>query len=88
MKKISLAALLISAVVTVPAFANDNGPTPKTRAEVKAELMQARASGVLSVNPNSTAYEQELPTGGYAVPRVQYGTQLSQGAAKGVSVEN
>ena|ERR1700761_1243363 len=78
MKKSSLAALLISAVVAVPAFASGYSPAPtqtpatqngpKTRAEVKAELAQARANGELSINPNAPAYPQQLATGGYSVP--------------------
>jgi hypothetical protein len=78
MKKFSLAALLISAVVAAPAFASGYSPAPtqspsdvngpKTRAEVRAELAQARANGELSLNPNAPAYPQQFATGGYTVP--------------------
>ncbi|CAD6562552.1 DUF4148 domain-containing protein [Paraburkholderia sabiae] len=78
MKKLSLAALLISAVVAAPAFASGYSPAPtqtpssvngpKTRAEVRTELAQARASGELSLNPNAPAYPQQFATGGYTVP--------------------
>ena len=81
MKKTSLAALLISAVVAVPAFASGYSPAPtqtpssvnapKTRAEVKADLAQARASGELSLNPNAPAYPQQFAMGGYRVPVAQ-----------------
>ncbi|MDE1181463.1 DUF4148 domain-containing protein [Paraburkholderia sp.] len=91
MKKIALAAVLLSAVVAAPAFASGYGPAPfyhpqatasvdtpatagngpKTRAEVKAELVEARANGELSLNPNAPAYPQQFATGGYAVPRAQ-----------------
>jgi hypothetical protein len=73
------AALLISAAVAVPAFASANDAAtvnngPKTRAEVKAELAQARADGELSLNPNDPAYPAQFATGGYTVPRVQINT--------------
>ncbi|WP_109480768.1 DUF4148 domain-containing protein [Paraburkholderia sp. C35] len=78
MKKLSLAALLISAVVAAPAFASGYSPAPtqtpssinapKTRAEVRTELAQARANGELSLNPNAPAYPQQFATGGYTVP--------------------
>jgi hypothetical protein len=82
MKKSSLAALLISAFVAVPAFASGYSPAPsaqpaaayngpKTRAEVKAELAQARENGELSLNPNAPAYPQQFATGGYTVPVAQ-----------------
>ncbi|SIT51294.1 conserved exported hypothetical protein [Paraburkholderia piptadeniae] len=81
MKKSSLAALLISAVVAVPAFASGYSPAPtqtpsaqngpKTRAEVRAELVQARANGELSLNPNAPAYPQQFAMGGYTVPVAQ-----------------
>jgi hypothetical protein len=76
MKLASLAALLISAAVAVPAFASGDTPVngPKTRAEVKAELAQARADGELSMNPNDPAYPAQFATGGYTVPRVQIST--------------
>ncbi|MBN3760016.1 DUF4148 domain-containing protein [Burkholderia sp. Ac-20365] len=78
MKKLSLAALLISAVVAAPAFASGYSPAPtqnpssvngpKTRAEVRTELAQARANGELSLNPNAPAYPQQFATGGYTAP--------------------
>jgi hypothetical protein len=78
MKKLSLAALLIYAVVAAPAFASGYSPAPtqspssvngpKTRAEVRADLAQARANGELSLNPNAPAYPQQFATGGYTVP--------------------
>jgi hypothetical protein len=81
MKKSSLAALLISAVVSVPAFASGYSPAPsqtpsaqngpKTRAEVRAELAQARANGELSLNPNAPAYPQQFAMGGYTAPVAQ-----------------
>ncbi|MBP0594543.1 DUF4148 domain-containing protein [Paraburkholderia sp. LEh10] len=81
MKKSSLAALLISAVVAVPAFASGYSPAPtqspaltnapKTRAQVRAELTQARANGELSLNPNAPAYPQQFAMGGYRVPVAQ-----------------
>jgi hypothetical protein len=78
MKLAPVAALLISVVVAVPAFASgDDTATvngPKTRAEVKAELAQARADGELSMNPNAPAYPAQFATGGYTVPRVQINT--------------
>ena len=79
MKFAPLAALLISAAAAVPAFASgDDAATvnngPKTRAEVKAELAQARADGELSMNPNDPAYPAQFATGGYTVPRVQINT--------------
>ena len=79
MKLAPLAALLISAAVAVPAFASGDDAAnasngPKTRAEVKAELAQARADGELSMNPNNPAYPAQFATGGYTVPRVQINT--------------
>jgi len=72
------AALLISAAVAVPAFAGEDtaaaNNAPKTRAEVRAELAQARADGELSMNPNAPAYPAQFATGGYTVPRVQINT--------------
>ncbi|HEV3424690.1 MAG TPA: DUF4148 domain-containing protein [Paraburkholderia sp.] len=74
------AALLITAAVAVPAFAGSEAAAgvesgPKTRAEVKTELRQARAEGgELSMNPNAPAYPQQFATGGYTVPRVQINT--------------
>lgn len=79
MKTATLAALLISAAATTgfaatPAFAGDNAAVatnaPLTRAEVKAELARARASGELD-NPNRPDYPAQLATGGYTVPRAQ-----------------
>ncbi|WP_144154913.1 DUF4148 domain-containing protein [Paraburkholderia sp. BCC1885] len=75
----AFAAVLISTAVTVPAFASsDTAATvtngPKTRADVKAELAQARADGELSMNPNNPAYPARFATGGYTVPRVQINT--------------
>jgi hypothetical protein len=79
MKLAPLAALLISAAVAVPAFASDDNAAstsngPKTRAEVKAELAQARADGEVGMNPNNPAYPPQFATGGYTVPRVQINT--------------
>jgi hypothetical protein len=79
MKFAPLAALLISAAAAVPAFASgDDAATvnngPKTRAEVKAELAQARADGELSMNPNNPAYPAQFAMGGYTVPRAQINT--------------
>lgn len=79
MKFAPFAALLISAAVALPAFAGDDTATtatngPKTRAEVKAELLQARADGEYGVNPNSPAYPERFATGGYTVPRAQIDT--------------
>lgn len=70
MKKTSIAALLISAVVAVPAFASGVGPAPfyrpqvettaqastVTRAEVRADVAQARAAGELNANANAPAW--------------------------------
>ena len=97
MKLTSLAALLISAAVAVPAFAGDdianpvtNGP--KTRAEVKAELAQARAGGELGMNPNAPAYPQRFAMGGYTVPREQINTvhasAQSNASLSGTAVQN
>jgi hypothetical protein len=79
MKLAPFFALLISAAIAVPAFAADdianpvtNGP--KTRAEVRAELAQARADGELSMNPNAPAYPPQFAMGGYTVPRAQINT--------------
>jgi hypothetical protein len=79
MKLAPLAALLISAAVAVPAFASGDDAAnasngPKTRAEVKAELAQARADGELSMNPNNPAYPAQFAMGGYTVPRAQINT--------------
>src|ERR1700722_10687990 len=79
MKLAPFAALLISAAAAVPAFASgDDAATvnngPKTRAEVKAELAQARANGELSMNPNDPAYPAQFATGGYTGPRVPINT--------------
>jgi Domain of unknown function (DUF4148) len=73
MKIYPLAALLISAAVALPAFAGTDGSAQKTRAEVRAELAQARANGELD-NPNSPNYPQQFATGGYTVPRAQINT--------------
>jgi hypothetical protein len=71
--------LLIAAVIAVPAFAGDDAANPvtnvpKTRAEVRAELAQARANGELSMNPNAPAYPPQFAMGGYTVPREQINT--------------
>ncbi|WP_322052640.1 DUF4148 domain-containing protein [Paraburkholderia bannensis] len=72
MKKTTTLAVLVFAAATAfaaaPAFASSN--VAKTRAEVKAELAQARANGEMQ-NPNSPDYPQQFATGGYTVPRVQ-----------------
>jgi hypothetical protein len=87
-KSVTLAALLISAataLTAVPAFASGQAQSlqvatvaanngPKTRAEVKAELAQARATGELSQDPNSPAYPQQYAMGGYTAPREQITT--------------
>ena len=97
MKLAPFAALLISAAVAVPAFASgddaaavNNGP--KTRAEVKAELAQARANGELSMNPNAPAYPQQFAMGGYTVPRAQINTvhasAQSSASLNGTAVQN
>jgi hypothetical protein len=94
-------ALLFSAVVASPAFASgysaapdaatqtasavDSGP--KTRAEVKAELAQARANGELSLNPNAPAYPQQFGTGGHAVPRTQVTSGIVNAQREGSSGE-
>ncbi|POR56396.1 uncharacterized protein DUF4148 [Paraburkholderia eburnea] len=73
-KTVSLAALVLAAATAfaaAPAFASAN--LSKTRAEVKAELAQARASGEMQ-NPNAPDYPQQFATGGYTVPRVQIAT--------------
>lgn len=49
--------------------AQTNGP--RTRAEVKAELAEARATGELREDPNAPDYPPQFATGGYTVPRVQ-----------------
>jgi hypothetical protein len=98
MKTSSLAALLISAFVAVPAFAAGYSPAPsaeapatqngpKTRAEVRAELAQARTDGELSLNPNAPAYPQQFATGGYTVPVVQISLHRF-GSHKTAPVEN
>jgi len=91
MKLAPVAALLISVVVAVPAFASgDDTATvngPKTRAEVKAELAQARADGELSMNPNDPAYPAQFATGGYTVPRVQINT-VRTSAERDASLRN
>jgi hypothetical protein len=69
MKKSSLAALLISAVVAVPAFASGYSPAPTQTP--RAELAQARSNGELSLNPNAPAYPQQFAMGGYTVPVAQ-----------------
>ena len=84
MKFAPLAALLISAAVALPAFAGDDTATtatngPKTRAQVRAELLQARADGEYGVNPNSPSYPERFATGGYTVPRVQINTTHTAG---------
>lgn len=82
MKTAPLAALLVSAATFAAAFAASpafaqQGAAPvagngaKTRAEVKAELARACASGEWSLNPDAPGYPQRFATGGYAVPRVQ-----------------
>lgn len=73
-KTVSLAALVLAAATAfaaAPVFASAN--LSKTRAEVKAELAQARASGEMQ-NPNAPDYPQQFATGGYTVPRVQIAT--------------
>ncbi|MBN3854289.1 DUF4148 domain-containing protein [Paraburkholderia sp. Ac-20340] len=77
-KTVSLAALVLAAATAfaaAPAFASGyaSSNAPKSRAEVKAELAQARASGEMQ-NPNSPDYPQQFATGGYSVPRVQIAT--------------
>jgi hypothetical protein len=85
MKTATLAALLLStatAFAALPAFASDDAAkaqtqsqasnnAPKTRAEVKAELAQAKADGELSLNPNAPDYPQQYAMGGYTAPRAQ-----------------
>jgi hypothetical protein len=97
MKFAPLAALLISAAVALPAFAGDDTANPvangpKTRAEVKAELAQARANGELSMNPNAPAYPQQFAMGGYTVPRAQINTvhasAQSSASLNGTAVQN
>ena len=79
------AATAVTALTAVPAFASGQAQSlqvaavtanngPKTRAEVKAELAQARATGELSQDPNSPAYPQQYAMGGYTVPREQVTT--------------
>jgi Domain of unknown function (DUF4148) len=97
MKLAPLAALLISAAVAVPAVASDDTANPvtngpKTRADVKAELAQARANGELSLNPNEPAYPQQFAMGGYTVPRVQirtaHASAQSNASLSGAAVQN
>jgi hypothetical protein len=79
--KLSLfAAWLILATAPASTFAaNDNATpaqtiaaknsSPKTRAQVKAELAAAREpGGELSTNPNQPLYPEQFSTGGYTVP--------------------
>ncbi|WP_322091456.1 DUF4148 domain-containing protein [Paraburkholderia bannensis] len=79
MKQTTTLAALVLAAATVfaaaPAFASSN--VSKTRAEVKAELAQARANGEMQ-NPNAPDYPQQFATGGYTVPRVQVATPRSR----------
>ncbi|WP_321886018.1 DUF4148 domain-containing protein [Paraburkholderia bannensis] len=79
MKQTTTLAALVLAAATVfaaaPAFASSN--VAKTRAEVKAELAQARANGEMQ-NPNAPDYPQQFATGGYTVPRVQVATPRSR----------
>lgn len=53
-------------VLASPAAAND---APRTRAEVKAELAAAKATGELSENPSAPDYPPQYAMGGYTVPR-------------------
>ena len=96
-KSVTLAALLISAataLTAVPALASGQAQSlqvaavtanngPKTRAEVKAELAQARANGELSQDPNSPAYPQQYAMGGYTAPREQITTGFVHMRASG-----
>jgi hypothetical protein len=80
MKLFPLAAWLVLATVTASAVAADDTVTPaqtiaaknsspKTRAQVKAELAAAREpGGELNANPNQPLYPGQFATGGYTVP--------------------
>lgn len=96
-----LAALLVSAATVLaaaPAFASDTtAPSaapqaqvqtnaPRTRAEVKAELADARATGELRENPNAPDYPPQFATGGYTVPRAQISTTHGTAPATGLAL--
>ncbi|WP_296654911.1 DUF4148 domain-containing protein [Paraburkholderia sp.] len=64
-------------VASAPAATNN---APRTRAEVEAELAEAKANGELSKNPSAPDYPPQFAMGGYAAPRVQISTDLLHAA--------
>jgi Domain of unknown function (DUF4148) len=100
MKTSILAALLISATVAAPAFAgpatsygrapyapNDMswvGPSTASRAEVKAELVQARESGLIAQDANRIDYPvQMVASNAPTVTRAEVKTDLATAEANG-----
>ncbi|MCY0389055.1 DUF4148 domain-containing protein [Robbsia sp. Bb-Pol-6] len=77
MKKITIATLLFSTVIAVPAFAQDSqtlnagGNIQKTRAEVRAELADAVRAGYApqSANRRDTAFVYGTTVRAHAVSR-------------------
>jgi hypothetical protein len=61
MKRVLIGSLLVAVLAsTAPAFAQSSNAAPRTRAEVKAELIAARNSGELDTI-HSESYPQLLP---------------------------
>lgn len=94
----SAATAFAAAFAAASAFASDaaapaaapqvqvSANVPRTRAEVKAELAEARASGALSENPNAPDYPPQFATGGYTVPRAQIPAHRAAASAAGLAL--
>jgi len=84
MKTQLIAALALAAIVSAPSFASDN-VTPLTRAQVQAELAQARAAGQLDFA--GSQYPVFLPANGQSsVPgktRAEVQAELAKARAAG-----
>jgi hypothetical protein len=85
MKTQLIAALALAAIVSAPSFASDN-VTPLTRAQVQAELAQARAAGQLDFA--GSQYPVFLPSNAQssAVPsktRAEVQAELAKARAAG-----
>ena len=63
------ASLILSFAASVPAFAQDASSAPKTRAEVKAELVAAYRDGTLP-SLNKTSYPEQSLIGRTQAQRI------------------